>query len=72
MESIRDVAEYIEDNMPQNTTTKTLFDAIDKWRAEEEEDRLLYGERGDLEPFEDAILNEDCCVYPSNFEMKKF
>lgn len=58
LESIRDVAEYIEDNMPKDKATAALFDAIDKWSAEEAEDRMLYGERGDLEPFEDAILNE--------------
>ena len=58
LESIRDVAEYIEENMPKDETTTSLFDAIDKYRVEEEEDRMLYGERGDLEPFEDAILAE--------------
>ena len=58
LESIRDVAEYLEENMPQDENTTALFDAIDKWRKEEEEDRLYYGERGDLEPFEDAILDE--------------
>lgn len=58
LESIRDVAEYIEENMPKDETTTPLFDAIDKYRVEEEEDRMLYGERGDLEPFADAILAE--------------
>ena len=58
LESTRDIAEYVEANMPKNAETQPLFDAIDKWRVEEEEDRLLYGERGDMEPFEDAILNE--------------
>ena len=58
LETIRDVAEYVEANMPKNEITQQLFDAIDQYRIEEEEDRMLYGERGDLEPFEDAILNE--------------
>lgn len=58
LETIRDVAEYVEANMPKNEITQPLFDAIDQYRIEEEEDRALYGERGDLEPFEDAILNE--------------
>lgn len=58
LESVRDVADYIEENMPKDATTQPLFDAIDKYRSEEEEDRMLYGERGDLEPFEDAIFAE--------------
>ena len=39
LESIRDVAEYLEENMPQDENTTALFDAIDRWRKEEEEDR---------------------------------
>ena len=58
LESTQDIAEYAEDNMPKNEQTQALFDAIDKWRDEAEEDRLYYGGRGDLEPFEDAVLNE--------------
>ena len=58
LESVRDVAEYIEENMPKDEVTAPLFNAIDKYRSEEEEDRLYYGERGDLEPFEDAIFTE--------------
>lgn len=58
LESVRDVAEYIEENMPKDEVTAPLFNAIDKYRSEEEEDRLYYGERGDLEPFEDAIFAE--------------
>lgn len=58
LESTQDIAEYAEDNMPKNEQTQALFDAIDKWRDEAEEDRLYYGGRGDLEPFEDAVLDE--------------
>ena len=58
LESMRDVAEYAEEYMPKNEQTQALFDAIDKWRDEAEEDRLYYGMRGDLEPFEDAIMDE--------------
>ena len=58
LESVRDVAEYVEEHMPKNAQTQALFDAIDAYRIEEEEDRMYYGMRGDLEPFEDAILDE--------------
>lgn len=68
LESVRDVADYIEENMPKDATTQPLFDAIDKYRSEEEEDRMLYGERGDLEPFEDAIFAEIEKLMDSNIE----
>lgn len=58
LESVRDVAEYAEEHMPKNAQTQALFDAIDAYRIEEEEDRMYYGMRGDLEPFEDAIMDE--------------
>lgn len=58
LESMRDVAEYAEEHMPKNAQTQALFDAIDAYRIEAEEDRMYYGMRGDLEPFEDAIMDE--------------
>ena len=58
LESMRDVAEYAEEHMPKNAQTQVLFDAIDAYRIEAEEDRMYYGMRGDLEPFEDAIMDE--------------
>ena len=58
LESMRDVAEYAEEHMPRNAQTQALFDAIDAYRIEAEEDRMYYGMRGDLEPFEDAIMDE--------------
>jgi Fe-S cluster assembly scaffold protein SufB len=38
LESIRDVANYIEENMPKNEQTQALFDAIDAYNEEEFED----------------------------------
>ena len=58
LESMRDVAEYAEEHMPKNAQTQALFDAIDAYRIEAEEDRMYYGMRGDLEPFEAAIMDE--------------
>ena len=58
LESMEDIAAYVEDYLPKNAQTQALYDAIEDYRMEAEEDRMYYGMRGDLEPFEDAILNE--------------
>ena len=55
---ISDVIEYVNDNIPKSETTQALYDAIDKYEQEDEEDRNLWGRRGDLEPYRDAILDE--------------
>ncbi|MBR3565810.1 MAG: hypothetical protein IKN91_05740 [Paludibacteraceae bacterium] len=55
---ISDVIEYVNDNIPKSETTQALYDAIDKYEQEDEDDRNLWGRRGDLEPYRDAILDE--------------